>query len=283
MIAIIDLDPMLHIVAYNNYKVGNREDELAVANSTRNFINEILKSSGCSEYLMFYQAEGHRNFRNDILNEYKIHRKTSDQVLMWRPVIHKVFESYGAIGLHRIESDDALNLWAEKLGKDYLIIENDKDLKCIPGLHYNPYKAVKVKELKWYQYTKEEALIHKWAQIIAGDSDDVALIYCGIHGMSVAKASQLISNTNPAIFKENAFKIYTDKFGIISGSKKFYLSYCMLSLLTLEELEEYNVLCVIGEGDKEKVLNAVPIPYEDSMKDVFDNKETSKSLFKFEE
>jgi len=68
MTAIIDLDPMVYIVAYHQYtKAGNRDNNKQVADHVKRFVNNIKKNCKADHYLGFYQGMDHNNFRNELL------------------------------------------------------------------------------------------------------------------------------------------------------------------------------------------------------------------------
>ncbi len=121
MIALTDLDSVLHIVANVQYKAGNRDNDKTVKAHVKRFIRTVEKNSGADRMLRFFQDKGHDNYRNEILPEYKSHRKKSDAIECWKPTIVEAFQEMHAIALTAIESDDAINVVARDLKEEYNI------------------------------------------------------------------------------------------------------------------------------------------------------------------
>jgi len=192
---LLDLDAMLHIVAIVQFKSGNRDNPLIVKGHVERFIATIKKNSVCKYFVMFYQDIGHENYRNDLLPEYKGHRKTSDAIKCWKPTIVEAFHDLGAIGLKYIESDDACSILARKIGYDKtVIISSDKDMIQVPTIHYNPYKKGEATcTSRWLNQTKEEAERFFWIQVLTGDPTDMPGALCGIEGMAYKIASATIA------------------------------------------------------------------------------------------
>lgn len=98
-----------------------------------------------------------------------------------------VEEGLGIFAMWR-EADDLVKMWALQAissGDDYTIVSNDKDLKCIPGKHYNP----KTKERTTVDAVS--ALRCEYAQLLMGDGvDDIP----GIYGMGPKTAAKLLKD-----------------------------------------------------------------------------------------
>jgi hypothetical protein len=282
-VAIIDLDPLVHIIANKHFNGGNRGDEFAIALNVKTFVDSILKGANSTKYLMFHQGADHDNFRNKILPQYKEHRKSNDAIKQWKPIIFKYLESLGSHPLKTIESDDALNLFAtyyKSMGIDYIIVENDKDLACIPGLHYNPYK--KKLDNKFFEYTEEMSLAMKWSQAISGDPTDMPSKFCGVSGLAtkgfdwnkpaneqvLGKAQKLLLDLDENGMKLKAIQTYIEKYGYEIGLHRAYITYKMTSLVDKFTFNK----------ETEKLIDLEPLEYIDSTKDLFKKPKISKNL-----
>ena len=263
--ALIDLDPLIHIVANVQWYAGNQDNSEKVKIHVNQFLDTILKNCDSSSYIMFYQDVGHLNYRKDILPEYKGHRKANEAIDKWKPLICEVLEKRGAYGLWYIESDDALMLVSEKYQKDnvnYLIVENDKDLAMIPGAHYNPYKTKM--DNRWFNYTSKQASLSFWSQVISGDPTDMPNSICGVQQVGPAKAVKALGGvkTPLELYKFKAMQAYTDKYGIPIGLRRMAITYDMVYLLR-EPVEHI--------PESAEVLEITPTPYVDTMEGLFEN------------
>ena len=239
MIALTDLDSVLHIVANVQYKAGNRDNDKTVKAHVKRFIRTVEKNSGADRMLRFFQDKGHDNYRNEILPEYKSHRKKSDAIECWKPTIVEAFQEMHAIALTAIESDDAINVVARDLKEEYTILSGDKDMLQIPGKHYNPFSPHlgKVQDpRRWKDIGPVEAERFLWQQIMTGDSVDMPNALCGIEGIGQVTAKKLIEKARKPSLAVS--KAYVDKYGKTEGFNRANLTYKMvkLALLTDDEI-----------------------------------------------
>ncbi|MCK5788490.1 MAG: hypothetical protein KAH32_05805 [Chlamydiia bacterium] len=245
-VAIIDLDPLVHIVANRHYSGGNHDDDAAIISNVHSMVRHILKNANCSHYVMFFQGTGFKNFRMDIMPEYKAHRLKNEATTLWKPVIFQTLRDLGAFELKTIESDDALRILQIKLLEeevDYVIVENDKDLAMLPGLHYNPYKPRLLN--RFHVYSFEDSYLSRWSQVLSGDPTDMPNALCGIAGMAtqkidwdkpaneqkLGKAQKFLMNLEPKDYYIETIKLYILKYGFIEGMQRCKLTYQMTSLL----------------------------------------------------
>lgn len=192
--AVIDLDSLAFFVAYNQFiKLGNTGDSEKVKNHVRDFVSNILSSVEATEYMLFYQKKGHKNFRHGVVDDYKANRGESPEFIVhWQDTIRETFEELGAVGLSIIESDDALSIVQKSYDNNsglLVLCHNDKDIiaNC-PGTHYN----FKTKEFR--VVTKEEACLLYHQQLLTGDSTD-NIMGCGqrvtkVYGPKSKKAGE---------------------------------------------------------------------------------------------
>lgn len=271
--ALVDLDAMLHIIANVHWSAGNRTDTNAVKNHVHTFISNVTVNARSSHALMFYQAQGHQNFRNFILPEYKAHRTTTEAIENWKPTILEAFDEAGAIGLLYIESDDAIGIMANHLGYDRtVIITSDKDMKQIPALIYNPFKGNLKPEDRWLPaLSKQQAEEFLYQQVLTGDPTDMPGSLCGIEKCGPKTAQKLLSTGDPydAILRE----AYTKKYGE-QGHDRCRLTYQMVKILT-----DRDVPYLTEEANREIdfLLSAYDnhlIEIKDNLSDLFEHKET---------
>lgn len=238
MIAIIDLDPMIYNVAYHQYaKAGNRDNPQQVKDHVKRFINTIKKNSKADEWVGFYQKAGHINFRIDLLPRYKEHRTVEEFARVWKPTILETFKELNFVGLGYIESDDAVNIVARDLKYEVIVISADKDLKQIPCIHYNPYKANIPEEERWITISPEEGERRFYKQVLMGDGNDMSLDLCGIKGVGEITADKLLDGTKE--YGKVIAAAYTKAYGKEEGFKRAKLTYQMVRLLDGSEKDSY--------------------------------------------
>lgn len=272
LIALVDLDAMLHIIANVQWSAGNRDDKDAVKNHVRTFVSSITVNAKSSHALMFYQAQGHKNFRNEILPEYKSHRVTTEAIELWKPVILEAFDEIGAIGLCYIESDDAIGVMANWIGYDkVVIITSDKDMKQIPSLIYNPFKANLKPEDRWLPaFSKDQAEQFLYQQVLTGDPTDMPGHLCGIEKVGPKTAEKLLDTDEP--YEEVLRKAYTKKYGEEKGHERCQLTYKMVKIL----VEKASYITEEAKREIDFLLSAYEnhfIEIKDTISDLFEPKE----------
>ena len=259
MKAVIDCDPIVHIVANVQYTKGNRDNESAVRQHTNEFFHSVLENvrQHASEYIAVVQYTGHKNYRNVIYPGYKSHRKPNPATTLWKAIIIDELVQLGVVPLYYIESDDALNILAKAEVDEILIVENDKDLRCIPGPHYNPYK--KNLEPRFYTVSEYEALRIYWKQAIMGDPTDMPGVDCGIERIGDKKADTAIDGyeaNNGQTFGKLAIEMYLQKYGFKEGLMRLTRTLHMTNLL--DSYTDLLHLTYVGmpEDDKKLISNA---------------------------
>ena len=127
-------------------------------------LNTILADTFADEYLIAVKSSS--NFRDDIWGDYKKHRTPSNSVKYIRQFL---IEQKDAVEAYYREADDLLRIWAEEarsIGKDFIICGIDKDLKCVPGMHYHTRDRIV------FEVSEVEANILFYSQLLQGDSVD---------------------------------------------------------------------------------------------------------------
>lgn len=234
--SLLDLDSVLHIVANKQYKAGNRDNIRATKNNVMSFISTIRKSSKAEKSVGFYQVIGHKNFRNEILPEYKGHRVTSDAIKCWKPTIIEAFQEAGLFPLKTIESDDACSFLANHLGyNNVVVVSADKDMIQIPSAHFNPFKANLKPEERWKFSSPAMGMESLYKQVITGDPTDMPGELCGIEGVAGAKVKPMVADCNTETeYLRAVKKAYSDAYGAREGYIRANRTYMMVRLLTGE-------------------------------------------------
>lgn len=155
------------------------------------FLSE-LKTKLEAEHLIIALSDRTRNyFRKQILPTYKAGRDKVRKPLILNELRSYLETEYECFERPGLEGDDVLGILAtsEKIVKgEKVIVSIDKDLKTIPGLHYNTNKP----ELGVYAITEEEADYWHLFQTLTGDSSDG---YSGCPGIGPKKADELLAES----------------------------------------------------------------------------------------
>jgi DNA polymerase-1 len=121
-------------------------------------------------------------FRHELHPAYKANR-TGRKPLIFR-VLRDWSVAQGALRWDHLEADDILGILGTR-DPESIIVTIDKDLKSVPGNHWNPDK----KEDGIVKISQDEADLFFLIQAIAGDSTDN---YKGVPGVGMVKARRLL-------------------------------------------------------------------------------------------
>lgn len=196
MIALIDGD----IVAYRCSASAENEPEDVAVLRVDFMMREILKDTESDLYKCFLTGPG--NFRYELYPLYKANRKDKPKprwlqacrdylVKDWNAVISNGNEADDLIGIEATESDSMV---------DYVICSIDKDLKQIPGHHFNFVTKDKA------FVSPMEGLKSFYKQMILGDvSDNIP----GFDGKARQKWPKFLQEHHDYIdYCSNEFEMY---------------------------------------------------------------------------
>ena len=177
---------------------------------------------GILEYLdMDYQIylSGKGNFRYDVATilPYKGNRKDLQKPFHYDNIRQFLVDVYDAKVSEGVEADDMIGLNHDP--EEDLIASLDKDLKGIPGLHYDWVKN------KCYWVTDGEADYNFYSQVLTGDSIDNIL---GLYG--VGTKSKLLQNLSELRGAEEMFNFVKEQYQSRFGSywRQFMFESCHL-------------------------------------------------------
>jgi len=127
-----------------------------IKNWTPKGVNEITLALSCSR---------RKNYRRAEWATYKKNRDSQSSPDSLGFCREYLIEAYTTLVEPRIEADDILGVYVSR--GDYIGVTIDKDLKCIPGYHWNPNKD---KDIRFI--SEEEADKAFYLQWMSGDSTD---------------------------------------------------------------------------------------------------------------
>ena len=126
------------------------------------------------------------NWRFDLLPSYKLNRADFIRPMAWHFLREHIRRTYKTYEKPRLEGDDVLGILmtSKRIIKgDKVCVSIDKDLKTIPGRHFNPDKR------SIFKITDEEALYNHLFQTLVGDRVDN---YKGCPGIGAKRAQGLL-------------------------------------------------------------------------------------------
>ncbi len=130
------------------------------------------------------------NWRKSVYPAYKSNRKKTRKPLIYPEVKQYLLKVYRSFMWPQLEADDVLGILATSnryIKGEKIIVSEDKDLKTIPGLLYNPGKP----ELGVVEITKKEADRSHLIQSLAGDRTDG---YPGCPGVGPKGAEKVVDD-----------------------------------------------------------------------------------------
>ena len=261
--ALIDADSIIHIVSYHNalpdhmvemskemnpeeadatlMELYKTKDTAAIETHVGQFINDILNAVNATHYLGFVgDRKGSDTFRHRlaVTKPYKGQRKSSPHwVKYWKPIIIEyMVREWGFIELSNIEADDACAICQTHL-EDTIICSPDKDLKQVPGEHYD------YKKILFDTITPWEGMRRLYTQWIVGDNSTDNVPGCP----GVAEKSKFVTRISQAPTKEKMLEIVHEA----------YESKNALNILE----EQFKLVYMIRDTD-DIDLKEVPTPIE---------------------
>jgi len=106
-----------------------------------------------------------QNFRRRVWSEYKAHRDDTNQPDSINYAIEIVVDDFDIVKYPQLEADDIMGI--EASAGNAIAVTIDKDLRCVPGWHWNPDK-----EKKPICISEEDADRFFYEQWMTGDTTD---------------------------------------------------------------------------------------------------------------
>ena len=148
-------------------------------------VNNIMEKTGAEDVTLVWS--GSTNWRMDVYPEYKSNRKATRKPLVLKAIREWASNKYFSVSSSNLEGDDVIGMLATdpKLSGKYVICTIDKDMKTIPGSHYNFGSD------EFFEINNHEA--DKWHmfQTLTGDATDG---YPGCPGIGKVKAEKILND-----------------------------------------------------------------------------------------
>lgn len=180
MRALVDAD----IVGFSCAAYNEQYSWEACRNDIDALMRRILEDTDSDDYLAV--LTGSNNFRYDIYPEYKANRKEKARPTYLEDSRAHLITEWGAVVTDGYEADDLLGIEQsqESFGTT-VICSIDKDLKQVPGYHYNWRK------LQSELVSPLDGWKSFYRQLLTGDSTDGIP---GVGGIGKVKSSKLIDD-----------------------------------------------------------------------------------------
>ena len=234
-IALLDADFIKYIVCSRRSKeflLAKKEDgveiflkEEPIITILKDYLAQSIFGKISDPIIFCFSGKSYNTFRNFIAftKEYKAKRsydesypgEHNDSIL----VMKFIKENYITLLFDDLEADDIVA--ALQCEKTY-IISKDKDLKQVPGFHYD-FNTNKI-----YEITKAEASYNLAYQLLAGDSVDNIP---GFPKYGPKKAEAFLAGIlNPRDYVIHVMKLYQDNFGIFVGTDMFVENWNLIKM-----------------------------------------------------
>lgn len=196
-------------------------------------IDKILFNTKCCNYKVYLSGLSNFRFDKAKLMPYKDNRKDFKKPKYYQKLRDFLIKRYDATIVEGMEADDALGIeqMANLKYRDYEVIDSDtvicsidKDLKMIPGHHFNF-----VKNYASFM-TDNDGYFNFYVQMLTGDATDNVPGLLGIGPKTAAK--MLIDCKTPHEMHLKALNIYADVTHYIKKINKYQLK---LKKLTIED------------------------------------------------
>lgn len=164
-------------------------DEKAARQLLDTQIEKLMEATDCDDARPAYS--GSNNFRKALYPDYKANRKGKRLPMLLKPLIEYSMETHSGFRKDELEADDVLGIWQTRAKPlSTVIVSGDKDMRTVPGLHYNPQKP----EFGVEEVTVADAQRFHMIQTLQGDSVD-NIPGCPTYGpVKAAKALEGIDN-----------------------------------------------------------------------------------------
>ena len=175
----------------------NEEQAKTVA---REILEDIRLACSAKKSTLRICFSNGKSFRKEIYPEYKANRKNLRKPLGIKGVRRWLSHEYKTLQYDYLEADDVIGIHMTKPGKMIKVaVSIDKDMKTIPGTHYNPDTGESL------EITEAEADYNFYRQILTGHSTDN---YPGCPSVGPKTADKILSKYDPDDFQNAICETY---------------------------------------------------------------------------
>ena len=227
-IALIDADTIKYKVINSIAKDYNAKTAHIYADPigiyTAEEISKIVSRFDAKGYIFCFSGASQDTFRCSVAFDKKYKGTRTEDVSYLTEiqdrydVVKYIKERYPTLWYKDLEADDILSMLQDD---DTFIYSEDKDLRQVPGTHYDISKG------EFIEVSESEALNFLMTQMIIGDSvDNIS----GLRSYGIVKAKQLLTNLNNNSLVTTVLQEYIKVYGLIKGIDCFVESWNLLKL-----------------------------------------------------
>lgn len=227
------------------FRIEAEPMENALAN-IKGAMSSILNFLEADKYKLFISSNT-PTFRDKLakIKPYKGNRADVDKPIHYDACRKYLKEAWLAKECFGIEADDACGIHQFKY-EDSVIVSNDKDMRQIPGFHYDWTKE----GAKVVYVDEDEALYQKYVQVLSGDPTDNIEGIPGLGDKGAAKLLQGMFGSAEYEYDDVCRSIYDEYFNsddIIKHLKMSYVDYVsnILHMTPNDVYEETKALITI--------------------------------------
>lgn len=184
MFALIDADILVYRVGFTVNELSEGIACARMLDSVQKILGNLLSSGGeeVTGYQLFLTSQDKDNFRYGIYPEYKT--RPAPRPVHYNALRTYLIRNHGATVVSGEEADDRIGIEATNRFPSAIIVSIDKDLKQIPGHHWNFVKE------EYTYVTQEMGLKWFYEQLLQGDTTDSIP---GIDGIGKKYAKDVIA------------------------------------------------------------------------------------------
>lgn len=147
-------------------------------------LENILDKVGTKDVTLAWSDS--TNWRMNVYPDYKSNRKSTRRPMVLKAVREWAKDKWFSITTPTLEGDDVIGLLTTdpKLSGKYVVCTIDKDMKSIPGAHYNFGKD------EFFEVSTHEADLWHMTQTLTGDTTDG---YPGCSGVGIKTAEKILN------------------------------------------------------------------------------------------
>lgn len=214
MKAILDGDILAYRIAFRVDSEGIEDVEAWVQDAIKGWT-----PPNTEEVMIAFSCPRSKNFRRKIWDLYKAHRDTSKQSPESRVEVEQIIKNYSnkfVVG-SQIEADDFMGIAASHPSQSCIAVTIDKDLRSVPGWHWNPDK-----ETEPVLVSEDEADRNFHIQWLTGDTTDNIP---GIWKMGPAKANKIINSVSKSDWTQAVLATYEQ--ALDRNKNRYTYDYCL--------------------------------------------------------
>lgn len=233
-VLLIDADFIKHVTSSRASKII--EEEMIEDIPTMKKVYRVTALGMCEDLNMkfsdpkifCFSGKSYNTFRCSVSfsKEYKGNRKRNDlsveeQLLkleLMKEAMDSIIQEYVSLIFDDLEADDILSMLQDD---DTYIYSKDKDLKQVPGFHYDESSdsVIKISPGEAYRFLA--------TQMLTGDSSDNIP---GLPGVGPKNAEKILTDISDKNAISEVYRQFKKKFGIIQGTDLFVENWMLIKL-----------------------------------------------------